>query len=579
MLSSKNPSVYFLSIFCVIFTANNFQLKRLLTIIITLIAFSQANAQNLHLKIEGRIDAETKIIDSLSYKQLHENVKSINDESSLLSNKLTRMGYLENSLTDNIKTNDSTFIYKFSIGPKTNTIYIYTNKIEAEIKALLDISKDTIIMPIENIENFMNTGVASLERRGYSLSSLQLIDYSAGNNILSAYLKVKTEKKRMLNDIVLEGYKKFPEGIRKNIAKQYKGKVFNQETLQRIYNDFNALRFVTQPRYPEILFKQDTTKVYVYVEKAKPNSFDGFIGFSNNDQNNIIFNGYIDLILNNVLNTGEKFNLFWKSDGNKQTTFNASLELPYIFKSPIGLKGSLRIFKQDSTFQNTVTDINVGYYFSYNSKLFVGRQQSQSIDIQNQNNSTLSDFSNTFWTSTYEYTKYNLDDFLFPEKTYLFIKGGTGKRDSKTGDSNQYFGQINLSHNIYLNKRNIINIKSQNYYLSSKTYIVNELFRFGGINSIRGFNENSLQANLVTSIMAEYRYILSSNLYIHSITDYGYFQDKSSNINNNLLGIGFGFGLFTKNGLFNIIYANGSTKDQQIKLSNSIIHISFKTNF
>lgn len=579
MLSSKNPSVYFLSFFCVIFTANNFQLKRLLSIIITLIAFSQANAQNLHLKIEGRIDAETKIIDSLSYKQLHENVKSINDESSLLSNKLTRMGYLENSLTDNIKTSDSTFIYKFAIGPKTNTIYIYTNKIEAGIKALLDISKDTIIMPIENIENFMNTGVASLERRGYSLSSLQLIDYSARNNILSAYLKVKTEKKRILNDIVLEGYKKFPEGIRKNIAKQYKGKVFNQETLQRIYNDFNALRFVTQPRYPEILFKQDTTKVYVYVEKAKPNSFDGFIGFSNNDQNNIIFNGYIDLILNNVLNTGEKFNLFWKSDGNKQTTFNASLELPYIFKSPIGLKGSLRIFKQDSTFQNTVTDINVGYYFSYNSKLFVGRQQSQSIDIQNQNNSTLSDFSNAFWTSTYEYTKYNLDDFLFPEKTYVFIKGGTGKRDSKTGDSNQYFGQINLSHNIYLNKRNIINIKSQNYYLSSKTYIVNELFRFGGINSIRGFNENSLQANLVTSIMAEYRYILSPNLYIHSITDYGYFQDKSSNINNNLLGIGFGFGLFTKNGLFNIIYANGSTNDQQIKLSNSIIHISFKTNF
>ena len=554
-------------------------MKRLLTIIIIIIAFYQVNAQNLHLKIEGRIDAETKIIDSLSYKQLHENVKSINNESSLLSNRLTRIGYLENNLTESLKLNDTSFVYNFSIGPKTNTIYIYTNKIDTEIKVLLDISKDTIIMPIENIENFMNTGVASLERRGYSLSSLQLIDYSARNNTLSAYLKVKTEKKRMLNDIVLEGYKKFPEGIRKNIAKQYKGKIFNQETLQRIYNDFNALRFITQPRYPEILFKQDTTKVYVYAEKAKPNSFDGFIGFSNNDQNNIIFNGYIDLILNNVLNTGEKFNLFWKSDGNKQTTFNASLELPYIFRSPIGLKGSLRIFKQDSTFQNTITDINIGYYFSYNSKLFIGRQQSQSIDIQNQNSSILSDFSNSFWTSSYEYTRYNLDDFIFPEKTHLFIKGGTGKRETKMGETNQYFAQINLSHNVYLNKRNIINLKSQNYYLSSKSYIINELFRFGGINSIRGFNENSLQANLVTSIMAEYRYILSPNLYIHSITDYGYFQDKSSNINNNLLGIGFGFGLFTKNGLFNIIYANGSTKDQQIKLSNSIIHISFKTNF
>lgn len=536
-------------------------------------------AQNLHLKIEGRYDAETKIIDSLSYKKIHENVKSINEETSLLSDRLFKMGYLENTISDNIKVNDTTFMYKFSIGQKTKSIHIYTGNISPDIKELLSISKDTIILPLEDVEAFMTANVASLERRGYSLSSMQLIDYAANQNSLTATLKVKTEKKRILNDIVLEGYKKFPEGIRKNIAKQYKGEVFNQENLQRIYNDFNALRFVNQIRYPEILFKQDTTKVYVYIEKAKPNSFDGFIGFSNDDQNKVIFNGYLDLMLNNVLNTGEKFNLFWKSDGNKQTTFNASLELPYIFRSPIGLKGSLRIFKQDSTFQNTVTDINIGYYFSYNSKLFVGHQQSQSVDIQNLNSATLSDFSNSFFTSTYEFTDYNLDDFLFPEKTRLFVKGGLGKRDAKTGDSDQYFIQANFSHNFYLNKRNVINLKNQSYYLKSDTYIINELFRFGGINSIRGFNENSLQANLLVALMAEYRYALSSGMYVHSITDYGYFQDETSKTRNNLLGLGFGFGLFTKTGLFNIIYANGSTKDQQIKLSNSIVHLSFRTTF
>ena len=489
------------------------------------------------------------------------------------------MGYLENNLLTSLKTNDSTFVYQYTLGLKTNSIQIYTTEISPDIKQLIGITKDTLILPIEAVEGFMTAGVTSLERKGYSLSSMQLVNYHATNKTLQATLKVKTEKKRLLNDIVIEGYKKFPEGIRKNIARQYKGKTFNQDNLQRIYNDFSALRFITQLRYPEILFKQDTTKVYVYLDKANANAFDGFIGFSNDDENKVRFNGYVDLALNNVLNTGEKFNLFWKSDGNKQTTFNASLELPYIFKSPIGIKGSLRIFKQDSTFQNTVTDLNIGYYFSYNSKVFGGIQQSQSVDIQNLNSSTLSDYSNSFYTSTYEFTSYNLDDFLFPEKTILTAKAGTGKRDSKTGDSNQYFAQLNFSHNMYLNRRNIINIKSQSYYLNSNTYIINELYRFGGINSIRGFNENSLQANLLTAVMAEYRYVLASNMYVHSITDYGYFQDETSGTKNNLLGLGFGFGLFTKTGLFNIIYANGSTKDQQIKLSNSIIHISFKTRF
>ena len=136
-----------------------------------------------------------------------------------------------------------------------------------------------------------------------------------------------------------------------------------------------------------------------------------------------------------------------------------------------------------------------------------------------------------------------------------------------------------MNYNLNLNLKNSIFVRNQTFYLQSDDYVINELFRFGGINSIRGFNENSLQANAYSGIIAEYRYLLASNLYLHSITDFGYFQDKTSEIDDKLLGLGFGFGLFTKNGLFNLVYANGSTSEQAIKLSNSIVHISFKTNF
>lgn len=105
------------------------------------------------------------------------------------------------------------------------------------------------------------------------------------------------------------------------------------------------------------------------------------------------------------------------------------------------------------------------------------------------------------------------------------------------------------------------------------------MYRFGGINSIRGFNENSLQASLFSGMMVEYRYVLAPSIYVHSLTDFGYFQDKATDTEQNLLGIGFGLGLFTNNGLFNLVYANGSTDNQQIKLSNSIIHLSFRASF
>jgi hypothetical protein len=539
----------------------------------------QATAQNLYLKAEGKNARETKILDSVSYQKVHPNAKGIQTEANRLSSALQQAGYLESQITGNLKANDSSFIFMYIVGSKTKSLVIHTNLVGHKEKTLLTLNQDSINIPLAEAENFMNRSLALLEQQGYPLSTLQLTNYKKTKNNLNATLTVTLGKNRRLDDIVLEGYPKFPEGIRRNILRQYRKKTFNKENLQRVYNDFNSLRFVTQPRYPEILFKQDTTKVYVYLEKARPNTFDGFIGFSNDDQDKVRLNGYLDLQLINVLNTGEKLNLYWKSDGNKQTTFNLGMELPYMFKSPIGAKASLKIFKQDSTFQNTVTDLNLGYYFNYNSKLYLGYQKTQSTNIQNTNSGNLSDYNSKFWTSTFDFASYNSNDFLFPQRASLYIKGGLGNRDSETGNSSQYFTQLNAAYNIYLNKKNIINIRTQNFYLKSNNYIINELQYFGGINSIRGFNENSLQGNLYSLLLAEYRFVAAENIYIHTITDYGYYQDEAASTKNRLLGLGFGFGLLTNNGLFNIIYANGTTNSQNIKLSNSIVHISFKTSF
>lgn len=534
----------------------------------------------MYLKITGETEKETKFIDSIGYQKKHANAKSVLEEANNLSEKFKSIGFLENEILENKKENDSSFHAHFKLRKKTNFIHIYIDK-NSELKSLgvLSNTKDTITLPLAETETFLKNTLSKLETKGYSLAKIQLTNLKREKDFLSAELRLENEKLREVNEIVINGYDKFPEGHKKEIRRRYKNKVFNQENLKKIHVDFNKFEFITQMKYPEILFQKDTTKVYVYVEKSKPNRFDGFIGFGNNENGDVKINGYLDLLLINSLNVGERFNLYWKSDGNKQTTFNASLELPYIFKSPLGIKGQLNIFKQDSTFQNTQTSINLGYYFNYNTRVYLGYQSTESNDIQNTESASLTDFNNSYTTASFEFTQFKNDDFFFPEKTLLNIKAGTGKRTSETSNNSQFFINGDLRHNIYLNEKNIVNIKSQSFYLQSDDYITNELFRFGGINSIRGFNENSLQANLFSSILTEYRYVLAQTIYIHSIIDFGYFQDKTTNNDGKLLGLGFGFGLLTKNGLFNLVYANGSTGNQEIKLSNSIVHISFKAKF
>lgn len=532
--------------------------------------------QTVHLKVLGATATQTKVIDSIGYKNVFIEPKLLPVELNLLAEKLHKAGYIECEITENKKLNDSTLQYSYSLGTKISLMQIY---ITDEQKALLNERSNTITIPFTTTEDFLNNVVKKMEQNGYPLAKVFLSDFEKKKNTLLANLTIATEKKRAITEIVFKGYEKFPEGFKKNLNRMFRKKPFTKSTSNLIYKNLNALQFVKQTKYPEVLFTQDSTKVFVYTEKAKANSLDALIGFGNDDGKKIIFSGYLDASLLNVLNSGEKMTLNWRSNGKSQRNFLLGFELPYIFKSPIALKTQLAIFKQDSTFQNTKTAIDLGYYFTYQSKLYLGYQATESSDIKNLNTLSLSDFNNQFLAANFEYHNTNNQDVLFPEKSNFSFAVGSGKRSSKFQENRQFFGSLFLKHLFYFNNRNILQVKAQNYYLQSSEYIVNELYRFGGINSVRGFTENSLQGNFFSAVFTEYCYVLSPTMYAHTIIDYGYFQDKTTNLNGNLLGLGLGFAILTKNGLLNLVYANGSTNNQAIKLSNSVVQISLKARF
>jgi hemolysin activation/secretion protein len=114
--------------------------------------------------------------------------------------------------------------------------------------------------------------------------------------------------------------------------------------------------------------------------------------------------------------------------------------------------------------------------------------------------------------------------------------------------------------------------------IDSDTYLFNELIRFGGINSMRGFEENSINTSGLGILVSEYRYQLSPTLYIHSIIDAGYFEAPGQS-DQKLYGFGFGFGLLTDAGLLKFNLANGQVENQNFRFSDSKIHLSLRTTF
>ncbi|MEZ7497370.1 hypothetical protein QO200_01290 [Flavobacterium sp. Arc3] len=566
-------------------------MKYFLILFILLMASLNCHAQNFELQLTGNSVLENKIIDSLGYISKHKNIKSLSTEIEQTSQKLSKLGYIQNKVTEQLKINDTTYIARFNLGTQTKYIHIYVGKIKTTVKLLLPNTKqDTIFLNYTVIENFLNQNTIALENKGYSLAKLKLTNIQRKKNTLFAELSFESENQRKLNSIVIKYTNKlqntnFPASYLAQINRKYKNKIFNQDLVAKIHNEFKTYNFITQTKYPEILFTKDSTKVYLYLENRKSNTFDGFIGFSNNENKKITLNGYLDLTLENTLQVGEQFSLYWKSDGNQQRTFNTSLELPYLFKSPIGLKAQLNIFKQDSTFQNTKTEIDISYFINYNTRSYIGYQSTVSSDIQNSDNTIITDYKNKFVTANLNYSNRDYTSTLFFEKSSVALKTGLGKRetDNQTENSEknkQFYIELQAMHNFYFNAKNNINIKTQNYYLHSSDYLDNELYRFGGVNSIRGFTENSLAANFMTSIITEYRYIASPNLYFHTILDYCRLTTSSTTDNKtNLLGIGIGMGAKTTTGLLKISLANGGVESKKIYLYNTIIHISYNVKF
>ena len=220
------------------------------------------------------------------------------------------------------------------------------------------------------------------------------------------------------------------------------------------------------------------------------------------------------------------------------------------------------------------------YTIDSKNKIYGGVDLINSENLLNQTNSATSveDYKSTFYTVSYEHLN-RTTNFLFPVQSYFHIEGGLGKRDFENSNQDQTSIKYKTFKIFNLNTRNSIYLNVNGDILFSDNYFTNELKRFGGINSIRGFEENSIFASLYSVINSEYRYSLTQNIFIHSIIDAAYYEDDINKVKEKLFGFGFGLGIVTKSGLLKLNYANGLPDNQPFKFSNSKIHISLNAFF
>ena len=525
-------------------------------------------------------------MDSLKIQNLYPDYQTIKAKTDTIYLTLQRMGYIDAELYNLQKDNDTSYTANFNLGKKYRSIKIYYQTETFTIKELKQISStvenEYFLLPIEEVPFAIRKLTAVRNKKGNAFARLRLTDLEKNpNDELTASLFVDNGALRTVDSIVVKGYEKFPRSFLKHYAGIKKGKIFNKSKLVLQSEILNGLGFVSTSKTPEALFRKDSTIVYLYLDKKNNNQFDGILGFATDEETQKLeFNGFLNLELNNNLNYGEQLLLNYKADGKEQIQFRVKAVLPYLFQSPFGLSGELKIFKRDSTFITTEQLLRTTYQLKPSSQAYLGYKAFESSNLLDQTVAgiPIEDFKSKFLTAGSTYRKQQ-NRSIFPIKTFLALDLGIGKRNTKGESESQFQVQFEGQNIFNLNQKNSIFLGISASTLISDTYLVNELFRFGGINSIRGFEENSIDASLFSVLNTEYRYQFNEAVFAHSIIDLAYFENQTLSQKQKLYSFGFGMGLLTKAGLFRFNLANGNTEDQNFNLSNIKIHISLTSRF
>ena len=497
---------------------------------------------------------------------------------------LKKQGYFNLEILQKVKTDSLKYKVTIDLNQKFENIYIYgeSRMINFKGKNVKIIEgKKHYSIKINELESFLTKSSEDIANKGYPFNKIQLnnIKNFDSTNLYSS-INIELNDKRKSDKVIIKGYENFPKAFLKHYLKYSNKDDFNFDVIKKKSEEINKLGFVSQIKDPEILFKKDSTIIYLYLEKVKNNSFDGFIGFATNEENEKLeINGYMDIRLHNTLNYGEKINVNYRSTNDNDRFLKTNITTPYIFNTALGLELDLNLTKKDSTYIKDEQSVGLNFLIKNKHNLSFHLSTLNSTSSLETTNELIKDYKSNFKKIKYDFKKVNINNKLIPVKFLTSIELSTGKRKDnlETKTQNRYFTKIFNNFNITKSSSVYLNLEA--YGLNSSNYYLNEMLLFGGINSIRGFEENSIATNKLFLINTEYRIKLNNDIYINTIFDTAYYENTLANIRDNIYGVGFGLNINTNSGVFRLNYANGTRKGQDIDLKLSKIHVSFSNIF
>ena len=536
------------------------------------LTFGQKN----ELILVAKDTIQNRIVSEIYHTKKHLQKKDALDEIDRILQQVKKRGFFTARIDSISKTNKELIAY-LDLGKKINEIIIVTKK--DNTNGIIDSGIDSIKIKTREFSDLTNQLLEQIDRKGNSFSEITYVNPLLKNDTLFLEMKISNSSSRKIDKVITRGYEDFPK---KFITKYFlidKNTVFSKQKLNQVSALSNKLDFIKEKKAPEVLFKKDSTHLYLFLDKIGTSSFDGLVNFSSKENGKgLLLNGNLDLKLNNTFNTGEKFEIIWNKVSDEKTDFKINSYVPYILNSKFSTTLEFYLYRQDSTFINTNFELKTDYSINQKSHASILYSSEKSNYLLNISNNDLASYSNYFIGLGYELKKSSTSN-LYKYKNGLNLNLTIGKRKTDIESINQLKFHFSAFANVQINNRGYLNIKNESGLLTSRNYLLNELFRIGGANSIRGYNEQSILTNGYSYSNIEFRYSLDTSSYLYSITDLGVYKENTTNKIKKLIGIGAGYQFRINNNLVNLGYVISTNSSTNTKLNSSRLVVRWTSFF
>ena len=541
------------------YNSETFYLKIIpLIFLFFLCAFFNAQKKEFWL-IDVQTNKKTLAIDSLAATKF---LDSLSQNNYFLTE-------LENVKKEGYKTE----IF-FNKGKNYNEAQVF---IPTEIAANSKLKTDFFTKNLDSIKKEINN---KYRNQGFAFNRVKSQFIGIKNDIPQVEISVIKGDQRKIDSFVIKGYEKVPKRFVQNLEKNYQGKIYDDKNLISLNQSLQNHPFIALDKPPQTLFTKDSTQVFLFLSKKKSNSFDGIIGFGNDKEEKFSFNGSLNVNFRNMFNSFETVNIFWQRNPDKGQTFDLQTDIPYLFKSNIGTNINVNIYRQDSTFATVKFLPSVYLHLTNRQKLglrgrFETSTVTDSLYIQGK------DFGKKGIGVWYEFTEAS-DVELFLHKTRIRAEADYISTNYLNEDlsviQNNFF--LAAERNFHIKGNNYLNLRGETSLMNSKNDLAtNELLRFGGWNSFRGFNENALLADFYYYGTAEYRYLVGNQAFFDVFGQYGQINNKNLGLKPKLYSLGLGFNFFLPIGLMSFQISNGNEFGNPIKFGDTKIHWGILSRF